>query len=140
MTQLFEVPDGNLPVLMAGNGWWDEELSAGRIWRWTSGDAELVFFSSVPRRIELVVQTSTLAGGMSEWYLNDHRIGTVAIAAQPAQTNRILTFVIPAGRSVLRLHTATVLDGNGRMVGLAFTQLYVAQCPRFTRVCWESWN
>jgi hypothetical protein len=123
--RLFVVPDGTLPVLMTGTGWWDQESSGGRRWRWTASDADLVLFSSTPRQIELVVHVSTLAGGVSEWTLNDRSIGSLAIAAQPEQTERVLTFVIPAGRSVLHIYTPTVLDGNGRVLGLAFTQLYV---------------
>jgi hypothetical protein len=123
--RLFEVPDGTLPVLMPGTGWWDEESSEGRRWRWTAGDADLVLFSSTPRQIELVVHASTLAGGVSEWTLNDRSVGSLAIAAQPEQTERVLMFAIPAGRSVLHIHTPTVLDANGRVLGLAFTQLYV---------------
>jgi hypothetical protein len=123
--RLFVVPDGTLPVLMAGRGWWDEESSEGRRWRWTTNDAELVLFSAQPRRIELVVQASALAESMSEWQLNGRRVASLVIAAQPAQTERVLIVTIPAGRSVLRIQAPTMADVHRRAVGLAFTRLYV---------------
>jgi len=122
---VYVVPDGTLPLLMAGTGWWDEESSDGRRWRWTTNDAELVFFSAQPRRIELVIQASARAEHVSTWQLNGRQVASLAIAAQPAQTERVLMLAIPAGRSVLRIDTPTVLDVHQRAVGLAFTQLYV---------------
>jgi hypothetical protein len=122
---LYEVPDRAVPVLSAGTGWWDEESDTGRVWRWSTGDASLVFLSAIPRRIQLVIEASSVAGVDSQWELDGRSVGTVAIAAQPGQTLRVLSLAIPAGRSILRMQAPTVTDAYGRSVAVAFTQLYV---------------
>jgi hypothetical protein len=124
-TTVYAVPDGNVPLLTAGDGWWDEEAVAGRVWRWTTRDAQVVVLSSLPRRIQLVVHASSVTATVSQWELDGRRIGTVAIAAQPAQSERIVQFTVPAGRSVLRIHAPAQPDAHGRAVAVAFTALYV---------------
>jgi hypothetical protein len=131
-TAVYTVPDRAVPVLSAGTGWWDEESATGRVWRWSTGDASLVLLSAMPRRIQLVIEASSVAGVESEWELDDRPIGSVTIAAQPGQTNRVLTLVIPAGRSVLRVRAPTVTDTYGRSVAVAFTQLYVRSAQPVT--------
>ena len=122
---LYAVPDRAVPVLSAGTGWWDEESATGRVWRWSTGDASLVLLSAMPRRIQLVIEASSVAGVDSQWELDGRPIGAIAIAAQPGQTNRVLSLVIPAGRSVLHMRAPTVTDAYGRSVAVAFTQLYI---------------
>jgi hypothetical protein len=129
---VYAVPDRDVPVLSAGTGWWDEESATGRVWRWSTGDASLVLLSAMPRRIQLVIEASSVAGVDSQWELDGRPIGAIAIAAQPGQTNRVLSLVIPAGRSVLRMRAPTVTDTYGRSVAVAFTQLYVRSAQPVT--------
>ncbi len=133
---VYAVPDGTKPVLTAGAGWWDEESAAGRVWRWTTSTAELVVLSSQPRHIQLVLHASSTAATVTDWELDGRHIGTVAIAAQPSLSARILRFTVPAGRSVVRIHAPAKPDVHGRAVAIAFTQLYVrsAQPVRDARV------
>ncbi len=123
---VYAIPDGSVPLIIAGTGWWDEESSAGRVCRWSTGDAELVVLSALPRRIQLVVQASSLAPTVLTWQLDGVPVGSLSIAAQPAQTTRVLSQLVPAGRSILRIHAPTVLDAHGRAVAVAFTQLTYA--------------
>ena len=129
---VYAVPDRAVPVLSAGTGWWDEESATGRVWRWSTGDASLVLLSAMPRRIQLVIEASSVAGVDSQWELDGRPIGAIAIAAQPGQTNRVLSLVIPAGRSVLRMRAPTVTDTYGRSVAVAFTQLYIRSAQPVT--------
>ena len=129
---VYAVPDRAVPVLSAGTGWWDEESATGRVWRWSTGDASLVLLSAMPRRIQLVIEASSVAGVESQWELDGRPIGAITIAAQPGQTNRVLSLVIPAGRSVLRMRAPTVTDAYGRSVAVAFTQLYVRSAQPVT--------
>lgn len=122
---LAQVPDGTLPLMLPGDGWWAEEIAGERRWRWTKDHAEIVFFSAQTRRVQIVLEASSLAATTTALSLDNRHIGTLEIAMQPAQTERVLQFIIPAGRSVLRLKTATVTDPLGRDVAVAFTRLAV---------------
>ncbi|MFM2310664.1 MAG: hypothetical protein RLY87_2786 [Chloroflexota bacterium] len=119
------VPDGTVPLMLASDGWWDEESAGDRRWRWTKDQADVVLFSAQARRVQLAFEASSLVSSTLVLELDGRQIGTVVIAAQPAQTARVWQFVIPAGRSVLRLKVPTVTDPLGRAVGVAFTQLFV---------------
>lgn len=120
-------PAAARPALRLGSGWYAPERDGERVWRWTSGRAEIVLLSRSTATISLGFDATAYARDQTlALALDELPLGTVTIPAAPASRRIQLNLLVPAGTHRLSLQSNAEAVPDGRILGLSVGPLALA--------------
>jgi hypothetical protein len=127
---VYHLPPVTRPLAYVAGGWYPEERTAARRWRWMAAEATIVLLnpSSEPVPMTLYLQAEGFATErLTELHLNGASLKTWTVAPQPATTAISLRVLLPPGANRLTLNAPTAPDPAGRgpisiaLTGIAIT-------------------
>jgi hypothetical protein len=117
-------PAAARPVLRLGSGWYAAEGDGGRVWRWTSGDAELFLLARAPATVTLSFTATALAREQDlVLALDGLPLHTITIPAAPASRLVQMRLLLPAGTHRLALRSDAEQAPDGRTLSLSIGPL-----------------
>jgi hypothetical protein len=121
--RLQPVPNPYLPPEFDRN-WSDVEGTASDNWRWSTGDASVIFYnqSQQPREMRVSFLVSSLRSGTIQVFHGGQELFSDSLSGQAVTRAARLTVTVPPGACELRFHTniAGAPPGNGDTRKLAF--------------------
>lgn len=123
-------PAAARPAVRPGAGWHAPERDGARVWRWTSGAAELELLARAPSTVTLAFTITAYAEDRPlALALDGAPLAVVRAPAAPGSRAVRLRFLLPAGSHRLTLASGAAGAPDGRALGVSVGPVTIGGAP-----------